>query len=62
MRFRACWTVEAELAYGRLARAAESASRQGSRAGRTKSSKAEGLFNQVVKCISLFLADPGTPG
>lgn len=62
MRFRACWTVEAERAYGRLARAAESASRQGSRAGRTKSSKAEGLFNQVVKCISLLLANPRHPG
>ncbi len=60
--FTIVWTPEAQANYDALkAKAVESlASRSGQ--GKRKSTKAEGLFKQVHKTISLLASNPKHPG
>ncbi|MCH8965308.1 MAG: hypothetical protein IIB58_10130 [Planctomycetes bacterium] len=48
--------------YNRLKRSAEAALEHRGKSRKSKSSKAEGLFKQVHKCITLLLENPRHPG
>ncbi len=56
------WTLEAERYYQRLKAKAEALQRSRQARGKRKSSKAEGLFEQVRKTIQLLAANPRHPG
>jgi hypothetical protein len=58
MPFEAVWTREARDQFDQL-RAAVTDRRKDPK---PKAAKQEGLFNQVVKCIDLLLANPRHPG
>lgn len=62
MPFRARWTGEATATFEELQAAAVRAARNRTGRGKRKSSKAEGLFKQVEKCVRLLLEDPRHPG
>ncbi len=62
MAFAPRWSVEALETYSRLKRSAEAAVQHRRKSGKSKSSKAEGLFKQVHKCITLLLKNPRHPG
>ena len=62
MAFTPCWSVEALETYNRLKRSAEAALQHRQKLGKRKSSKEEGLFKQVHKCITLLLENPRHPG
>lgn len=60
--FTAVWTQEAQEEYERLKAGAAAAWQARQKGKKRKSSKQEGLFKQVHKCISLLLYDPKHPG
>ena len=60
MAFRLVWQTAAVRTFEQLQAAAEHAHR--TRAGRGKSTRPEGLFKQVNKCIQLLAANPRHPG
>ncbi len=62
MAFTARWSDEAAGAYDELRSAAEASLRNRSRDKRTKASKAEGLFKQLHKCVTLLIENPRHPG
>lgn len=62
MSFELVWTQEASNQYDGLRRAAKQAARTHSKTGKKKSSKQEGLFKQVHKCITHIKEDPRHPG
>lgn len=62
MPFTARWTPEAEKTYLRLQAEAEASPLNRQRNAKPKAGKAEGLFKQVNKCVSLLLANPRHPG
>lgn len=65
MPYKPCWTPRAETRFRELEEAAvdSMARRQSGGASKSsKSSKAEGLFKQVEKCLRLLLDNPRHPG
>lgn len=62
MPFKARWTPEAEAQFDELQAAARKSLEKRRRSKKAKSSKAEGLFKQVHKCVTLLLANPRHPG
>lgn len=62
MPFSPRWTEEAAGTFSKLQREAAASLRNRGKAGRTKASKAEGLFKQVEKCVRLLLDNPRHPG
>ena len=62
MAFEFVWVAAATETYQELERAARESLAKRSRGGRTKSSKAEGLFKQVHKTTQLLRENPRHPG
>jgi hypothetical protein len=62
MPFRPRWTDEAAEQFEKLQSAAAQSIAKRSKGRRAKSSKAEGLFKQVEKCVRLLLENPRHPG
>ena len=62
MPFDLRWTSQAQRPYNTLRAIAEAARAGREVKGRAKSSKAEGLFRQVVKAVSLLRENPKHPG
>jgi hypothetical protein len=60
--FRLFWTPSADRTYRDLKSAAIKAQQSRVKTKRTKTSKQEGLFKQVVKCLSLLKSNPCHPG
>lgn len=60
--FALCWTDEAAAEYARLKAKAEAAIARRPTKGRQKSTRDEGLFKQVHKCVSLLAENPRHPG
>lgn len=56
------WSAEARKTYDELRRNAETAKTARERVNDPKSSKAEGLFKQVVKALKLLSENPRHPG
>lgn len=56
------WTDEAAAEYARLRERAEAAVAHAEAQGRRKSTRDEGLFKQVHKCVSLLAENPRHPG
>lgn len=56
------WTNEAAAEYARLREKAEAAITRRPKKGRQKSTRDEGLFKQVHKCVSLLAENPRHPG
>ena len=56
------WTEEASAEYARLKPKAEAALGTRRKLSRPKSSRDEGLFKQVHKCVSLLVENPRHPG
>jgi vacuolar-type H+-ATPase subunit E/Vma4 len=59
---RAKWMMEAEAVYLKLRAESEAARTSRKAKGKSKKSKAEGLFAQVHKTIENLLTDPKHPG
>jgi hypothetical protein len=62
MTFSPIWTEEAAEVYADLKSKAEPALKSRKKSQKSKSSKQEGLFKQVKKCIDLLLENPRHPG
>ena len=62
MTFSPLWTEEAAEVYSDLKLRAEAALENRKKSGKRKSSRQEGLFKQVKKCIDLLLENPRHPG
>lgn len=62
MTFSPLWTDEAAEVYSDLKSKAEAVQEARQKSGKSKSSRQEGLFKQVKKCIDLLLEDPGHLG
>ena len=62
MSFHLRWTEGADATRQQLQKAAEVAAEARKRRGVKKSSRAEGLFKQVEKCVSLLGKNPRHPG
>jgi len=62
MSFNPRWTKEASEKYGALRDAAVVAMKKRKTEKKSKSSKAEGLFKQVEKCVRLLIENPKHPG
>lgn len=62
MTFCPVWTDEAAEVYSELKSKAEAALEARKKSGEKKSSRQEGLFKQVKKCIDLLLENPRHPG
>jgi hypothetical protein len=60
MDFEVVWLEEAAEVYQQLMLAARAAFEK--RGGKGKSSKPEGLFKQIHKCVQLLRANPRHPG
>ena len=60
--FTAKWTEEVQRQYEKLKHEAETSLQSRAKKGKTKSSKAEGLFKQIHKCVSLLSQNPRHPG
>jgi hypothetical protein len=56
------WTPEAEAKFQELQAAAVASLQNRGKDKSSKASKAEGLFKQVHKCVTLLLQDPRHPG
>jgi hypothetical protein len=56
------WTRAARRQFDELQAASQRAEENAVESGRTKSSKAEGLFNQVCKTVRLLSENPRHPG
>ena len=62
MSFKDRWTKEAKATFDDLQAKATAAKENRSGKAKKKSTQAEGLFNQVEKCVRLLLANPKHPG
>ncbi len=62
MTFELVWSEDAQETFERLQADAERALAGRKKNKRTKTSKPEGLFKQVYKCISLLADNPRHPG
>ena len=62
MAFQGRWTTEASTQFEALQAMAAASLAKRAREKRTKTSKAEGLFKQVDKCVRLLLENPKHPG
>jgi hypothetical protein len=62
MSFSCVWTEEAAETYEELRTKAASALESRKKSKKNKSSRQEGLFKQVKKCIDLLLENPRHPG
>ena len=62
MSFSPVWTEEAAETFARLQARAEAALDARIASKKSKSSKDEGLFKQVHKCVTLLLDNPKHPG
>lgn len=62
MTFVLLWSSEADAIYQSLLRAAAESLEARRKKGKSKSSKAEGLFKQVDKCIRFLSENPRHPG
>ena len=62
MAFRLIWTEPASRSFSELQADAQAALKSRERTKKTKASKQEGLFKQVMKCIDLLAANPRHPG
>lgn len=62
MAFSLCWTEEAKRTYNELKAKAEAIHKARRESGKGKSSKQEGLFKQVHKCITLLRENPRHTG
>jgi hypothetical protein len=62
MAFELRWTPEARETYNNIRAAAETAFTNRQQSGKTKSSKQEGLFKQVHKCVKMLSESPRHPG
>jgi hypothetical protein len=62
MAFKLVWTPAAHETYRQLNTAANAALRARKKSEKGKSSKAEGLFKQVTKCVHHLAANPRHPG
>lgn len=62
MAFRPRWAAEATQQFEKLKDAASKSAAKRAKDGKSKSSKSEGLFKQVEKCVRLLLEDPRHPG
>jgi hypothetical protein len=62
MTFSPVWTEEAAEVYSVLKSRAKAAPDNRKKSQKRKSSKQEGLFKQVKKCIDLLLENPRHPG
>lgn len=62
MPFTARWTPEAAAEYKRLQTKALASLKNRQQNEKAKAAKAEGLFKQVDKCVSLLLFNPRHPG
>jgi len=62
MSFMLRWKPEARAQYDSLERAAHKAYQARQKAGRSKSSRQEGLFRQVRKTVRLLQDNPRHPG
>jgi hypothetical protein len=60
--FSPIWTEEAAEVYSDLKSEAEAALKSRKKSQKRKSSKQEGLFKQVKKCIDQLLENPRHPG
>jgi len=60
--FEVRWTRSAERTYLDLQQAAVAAGRNRAKRKQRKSTKAEGLFKQVDKCVRLLAENPRHPG
>jgi hypothetical protein len=61
MSFSPVWTEKASSVYYDLRAQAEAALKARKKAQKTKSSRQEGLFKQLKKCIDLLLENPRHP-
>ncbi|MGA2498547.1 MAG: hypothetical protein ABSH20_12440 [Tepidisphaeraceae bacterium] len=62
MPFELLWTESATRTFNTLQRAAETSLRNRQSHKKSKATRDEGLFKQVVKCVQLLSADPRHPG
>jgi len=62
MAFKLVWTPVAEEAYAKLSSDAKAAWAARKHSKRTKSSKPEGLFKQVTKCVRQLATNPRHSG
>jgi len=62
MAFTPKWTAEAAATFERLQAEALSCLKNRRQGRRSRSTKAEGLFKQVEKCVRLLLENPRHPG
>lgn len=62
MSFSPVWTDEAAGTYHDLRARAQSALESRKKSKKKKSSRQEGLFKQVKKCVDLILENPRHPG
>ncbi len=62
MTFELVWTKEADSQYTRLRDAAERAAETRKKTRKKKSSKQEGLFKQIHKCLANLHVNPRHPG
>jgi hypothetical protein len=62
MPFRPRWTDEAAAQFEKLQATAAASVQRRAKDRKAKSSKAEGLFKQVEKCVRLLLENPRHPG
>ena len=60
MSFDLLWQTAARETFDSLTKNAQAALQQ--RSGKGKSTKVEGLFKQVLKCVQLLSANPRHPG
>lgn len=60
MTYRLVWQTRAAETFSQLMATAQAAF--DARRGKGKSTRAEGLFKQVHKCVELLSADPRHPG
>ena len=62
MSFNLVWTTEADSQFRKLQAVAAQAFSARRQKEKTKSSKVEGLFKQLLKCITLLKENPKHPG
>lgn len=58
MRFELIWTPDAQFKYQAMKRAAQESAANRVRSKTSKSSKQEGLFKQVFKCVQFLSSNP----
>lgn len=61
-KFLLRWTVEAAKTFNELKGAASKSRTTREKAKRAKTTRQEGLFKQVVKCLTLLESNPRHPG